>query len=276
MIWVNGKEIKQEHFSAGELKIKLFGNSRSRVDLIWHYENDAEFFTVACIREYYATQECILYLPYLCHARQDRVKNPEDVFTLKTFAHLINSLNFERVYVWDAHSNVGPALIDRCVNVSAQNYIEEAIKQLKWSLENEFCPGDGTTVVNPKITLFFPDEGAQKRYGDMFPDYKQAFGIKNRNWETGKIVNYMIVGEENIKDNHILIIDDICSYGNTFVKAAEALHEAGAETISLYITHCEEAIGKGDVFKCNLIEDVFTTNSLVRSEETNSKLTIIH
>lgn len=276
MIWVNGKEIKQEHFSAGELKIKLFGNGRSRVDLVWHYENDAEFFTVACIREYYATQECILYLPYLCHARQDRVKNPEDVFTLKTFAHLINSLNFERVYVWDAHSNVGPALIDRCIDVSAQNYIEEAIKQLKWSLENEFCPGDGTTVVNPKITLFFPDEGAQKRYGGMFPDYKQAFGIKNRNWETGKIVNYMIVGEENIKDNHILIIDDICSYGNTFVKAAEALHEAGAETISLYITHCEEAIGKGDVFKCNLIENVFTTNSLIRSEETNSKLTIIH
>ena len=85
----------------------------------------------------------------------------------------------------------------------------------------------------------------------------------------------MIVGEDNVKDNHILIIDDICSYGNTFVKAAEALHEAGANGIDLYITHCEEAVAKGNVFKCGLIDKVFTTGSLVRSEETNSKLTIV-
>lgn len=261
MIWVNGKEITQDHFSAGELKIKLFGNGRSRVDLVWHYENDAEFFTVACIREYYATQDCILYLPYLPHARMDRVKNPEDVFTLKTFAHLINSLNFERVYVWDAHSNVGPALIDRCHDVNALTWIQEAITQLGHAKDS--------------ICLFFPDEGAQKRYGTMFPDYAQAFGIKKRNWETGKIEGYMIVGEDIVKGKNVLIIDDICSYGNTFIKAAEAVRAAGAIDISLYITHCEDAISKGDIFKNNLFEKVFTTGSLVRSEETNSKLTIV-
>ena len=261
MIWVNGKKIEQDHFSAGELKIKLFGCGKERMDIVWHYENDAELFTIMCIRDYYANHKAILYLPYLCHSRQDRVKNPEDVFTLRTFARVINSMNFERVYVWDAHSNVGPALIDRCHDVNALTWIQEAITQLGYAKDN--------------ICLFFPDEGAQKRYGTMFPDYKQAFGIKNRNWETGKIEGYMIVGEDNVKDNHILIIDDICSYGNTFVKAAEALHEAGANGIDLYVTHCEEAVVKGDVFKCGLIDKVFTTDSLVRSEETNSKLTIV-
>ena len=261
MIWVNGKKIEQDHFSAGELKIKLFGCGKERMDIVWHYENDAELFTIMCIRDYYANHKAILYLPYLCHSRQDRVKNPEDVFTLRTFARVINSMNFERVYVWDAHSNVGPALIDRCHDVNALTWIQEAITQLGYAKDN--------------ICLFFPDEGAQKRYGGMFPDYKQAFGIKNRNWETGKIEGYMIVGEDNVKDNHILIIDDICTYGNTFVKAAEALHEAGANGIDLYVTHCEEAVVKGDVFKCGLIDKVFTTDSLVRSEDTNSKLTIV-
>ena len=261
MIWVNGKKIEQDHFSAGELKIKLFGCGKERMDIVWHYENDAELFTIMCIRDYYANHKAILYIPYLPHARMDRVKNPEDVFTLRTFARVINSMDFERVYVWDAHSNVGPALIDRCHDVNALTWIEEAIKEMSY-------PKD-------YLCLFFPDEGAQKRYGGMFPDYKQAFGIKNRNWETGKIEGYMIVGEDNVKDNHILIIDDICSYGNTFVKAAEALHEAGANGIDLYITHCEEAVVKGDVFKCGLIDKVFTTGSLVRSEETNSKLTIV-
>lgn len=261
MIWVNGKEIAQEHFSAGELKIKLFGCGKERMDIVWHYENDAELFTIMCIRDYYANHKAILYIPYLPHARMDRVKNPEDVFTLRTFARVINSMNFERVYVWDAHSNVGPALIDRCHDVNALTWIQEAITQLGYAKDN--------------ICLFFPDEGAQKRYGTMFPDYTQAFGIKKRNWETGKIEGYMVVGEENIKDKCVLIIDDICSYGNTFTHAAGALITAGAKEVNLYVTHCEDAISKGNIFKDERINKVFTTGSLVRSEETNSKLTIV-
>ena len=261
MIWVNGKEIAQEHFSAGELKIKLFGCGKERMDIVWHYENDAELFTIMCIRDYYASHKAILYIPYLPHARMDRVKNPEDVFTLRTFARVINSMDFERVYVWDAHSNVGPALIDRCHDVNALTWIQEAITQLGYAKDN--------------ICLFFPDEGAQKRYGTMFPDYTQAFGIKKRNWETGKIEGYMVVGEENIKDKCVLIIDDICSYGNTFTHAAGALITAGAKEVNLYVTHCEDAISKGNIFKDGRINKVFTTGSLVRSEETNSKLTIV-
>jgi len=261
VIWVNGKEIAQEHFSAGELKIKLFGCGKERMDIVWHYENDAELFTIMCIRDYYASHKAILYIPYLPHARMDRVKNPEDVFTLRTFARVINSMDFERVYVWDAHSNVGPALIDRCHDVNALTWIQEAITQLGYAKDN--------------ICLFFPDEGAQKRYGTMFPDYTQAFGIKKRNWETGKIEGYMVVGEENIKDKCVLIIDDICSYGNTFTHAAGALITAGAKEVNLYVTHCEDAISKGNIFKDGRINKVFTTGSLVRSEETNSKLTIV-
>ena len=170
-------------------------------------------------------------------------------------------MDFERVYVWDAHSNVGPALIDRCHDVNALTWIQEAITQLGYAKDD--------------ICLFFPDEGAQKRYGTMFPDYIQAFGIKKRNWETGKIEGYMVVGEENIKDKCVLIIDDICSYGNTFTHAAGALITSGAKEVNLYVTHCEDAISKGNIFKDGRINKVFTTGSLVRSEETNSKLTIV-
>ena len=262
MIWVNGKEVVQDHFAAGELKIKLWPSNKSRIDLIWHYESDAELFTVACIRQYYATKECILYLPYLPSARMDRVKNPEDVFTLKTFASLINSLMFDKVVCWDVHSNVSLALIDRIENVNPSVWIDEAIQLLGYSKES--------------LCLFFPDEGAQKRYGEMFPNYHQAFGIKKRNWETGKIEGFMIVGEENVKDREILIIDDICSYGNTFTRAADALLAAGAAGVNLFVTHCEDAISKGNIFKDGRIDRVFTTNSLFRTPETDSNLTIIH
>lgn len=260
MIHVNGKLIEQHHFGAGELNIKL-EPIEGNVDITWNYEHDGELFTIACIRHYYVDKRCFLTMPYLPHARMDRVKNPEDVFTLQTFASFINSLVFEKVRVLDAHSNVGIALIHRCENMSPKEYIQKVIDKLGY---NKYC-----------LCLFFPDEGAQKRYGEMFPEYRQAFGIKKRNWETKKIESYMIVGQEHITNSHVLIIDDICSYGNTFIKAAEAVNEAGAEGVSLYVTHCEECINKGNVFSSNLFDNVFTTDSLIRSDECEDKLIIV-
>lgn len=260
MIHVNGKLIEQHHFGAGELNIKL-EPIEGNVDIAWNYEHDGELFTIACIRHYYANKRCFLTMPYLPHARMDRVKNPEDVFTLQTFASFINGLAFEKVRVLDAHSNVGIALIHRCENMSPKEYIQKVIDKLGY---NKYC-----------LCLFFPDEGAQKRYGEMFPEYRQAFGIKKRNWETKRIEGYMIVGQEHITNSHVLIIDDICSYGNTFIKAAEAVNEAGAEGVSLYVTHCEECINKGNVFTSNLFENVFTTDSLIRSDECENKLIIV-
>lgn len=257
MIFVNGEKVEQEHFSAGELKIKLTPvGVDTNINILWRYENDAEYFTIACIRSFYQKNSCCLVMPYLPHARMDRVKNPEDVFTLKMFCNLINALGFQQVTVWDAHSNVGVALLDRVNNLSPKRFIDDVLTN--YSKEN--------------LALFFPDEGAQKRYGEMFPDIPQAFGIKKRNWETMKIEGLDIVGVENIKGKRVIIIDDICSYGNTFVRAAEALHAAGAEEINLYITHCEDAISKGNVFTCGLINRVFTTSSLVRSVETEVEL----
>jgi len=260
MIHVNGKLIEQHHFGAGELNIKL-EPIEGNVDIAWNYEHDGELFTIACIRHYYANKRCFLTMPYLPHARMDRVKNPEDVFTLQTFASFINGLAFEKVRVLDAHSNVGIALIHRCENMSPKEHIQRVIDKLGY---NKYC-----------LCLFFPDEGAQKRYGEMFPEYRQAFGIKKRNWETKRIEGYMIVGQEHITNSHVLIIDDICSYGNTFIKAAEAVNEAGAEGVSLYVTHCEECINKGNVFTSNLFDNVFTTDSLIRSDECEDKLIIV-
>ena len=260
MIHVNGKLIEQHHFGAGELNIKL-EPIEGNVDIIWNYEHDGELFTLACIRHYYTDKRCFLTMPYLPHARMDRVKNPEDVFTLQTFASFINGLAFEKVRVLDAHSNVGIALIHRCENESPKEHIQKAINKLSYAKDN--------------LCLFFPDEGAQKRYGEMFPDMPQAFGIKKRNWETRKIEGYMIIGEENVKYKEVLIIDDICSYGNTFIKAAEALESAGACGVNLYVTHCEECINKGNVFTSGLIDTVFTTDSLIRSDECEDKLVIV-
>lgn len=257
MIFIYRDEVEQDSFSAGELKIKLTPfNAEVPVIIKWKYESDRELFTIACIKDFYKNNNCTLVVDYFPHARQDRVKNPEDVFTLKVFCKMLNDMNFDKVICLDVHSNVTPALVNNLQVDSPKVHIENVL----------------TTIGTENLTLFFPDEGAQKRYGEIFKNIPQAFGIKKRNWETQKIEDYMVVGTENITGKRVLIIDDICSYGNTFVKAAESLKKIGSKEIYLYVSHCEDAISKGNVFTSGYFDGIFTTNSLIRSASTEEKL----
>lgn len=260
MLKVNGVEIKQNHFPAGELFIKLPAQENGIVNIEWLYENDAELFTLICIRRHYQNYECHLNLPYIGHARMDRVKSEEDVFTLKYFCEIINSLKFKTVWVHDAHSNVSLALIDRVTNINPAPFIEKAISNIGQTITIKINESSTSSLI-----AFYPDEGAMKRYSD---DTKlpYAFGIKKRDWQTGKIQGLEIQNQELVKGKNVLIIDDICSRGGTFYHSAKALKSIGAKEIYLYVTHCENTILEGELLTSDLIEKVYTTNSIFTKE----------
>ena len=254
MIKIDNVIIEQGHFPDGTLLTKLPYNDNDCINIKWNYENDAELFTLICARRHYASRKAILTMPYIPHARMDRVKSEQDVFTLKYFCEVINSLNFEAVLVLDPHSNVSLALLDNVIVIPVKSYISDALYRCK------------------NNAIFFPDEGAMKRYADDFTQYPFAFGMKRREWETGKILGLDILQSENIVGKDVLIIDDICSRGGTFYHSAKALLEAGAASVSLYVTHCENTILEGEIFTSGLIKQVYTTNSLVHCDELKEKV----
>lgn len=256
MIKVDGVEIKQGQFPDHTLLMKFDPNSdefncaRDSIKVEWIYENDAELFALICVKKHldrhFTNPHVVLIMPYIPHARMDRVKSDEDVFTLKYFCEIINSLKFDVVWVRDAHSNVSLALLDNVIDEGVVHYVREAINQ------------------SGAEALFFPDEGAMKRYADLFKDMPYAFGMKKRDWKTGQIQGLDLVNPENIVDKKVLIVDDICSRGGTFYHSAKALHKAGAAEVNLYITHCEDTIHQGDLREKDLINQIYTTDSILR------------
>ena len=61
-----------------------------------------------------------------------------------------------------------------------------------------------------KPLMFYPDEGAGKRYSGMIP-LPYCFGIKKRDWKTGQILGLDVAGDiDSIAGKNILIVDDIC------------------------------------------------------------------
>lgn len=224
--------------------------------ILWNYDYDDELFILMCLRDHSVQKDVTLYLPYIPNARMDRVKNNE-LFTLKTFCKAINLMNFSKVVVVDPHSNVSSALLDRVVVITPELYIKEALSIIE--KENN----------TDNIALFFPDEGAMKRYSTFNFGCPFSFGMKEREWETGKIKGFTIFNKEAVKDKIVLIVDDLCSKGGTFYHSVKALKEVGAKDIYLYVTHCEDTIFRGQLYEERMVKRVFTTDSISRELNTN-------
>ena len=130
MIKLNGEIIKIDNFPDGTILMKqgLVGGLGTHIE--WRYENDQEFLALIYLVKHLQSKGISrigLYMPYIPNARMDRIKGENDVFTLKYFCDFINMLNFEKIYVLDAHSNVSLALLNNVVEISPIHYIKNAI-----------------------------------------------------------------------------------------------------------------------------------------------------
>lgn len=259
MFKLNGDKVQIERYPDKTPRLNIAVDS-DEVVINWLYEKDEEmilFFIAKHLREQYSVKKLTLYMPYIPHARMDRVKNKDEVFTLKYFCEFINTLNFDKVIVRDAHSNVSLALINNVVSESIEPNVSSLILHL----------------LNPiKDILFYPDEGSCKRYSELIK-FPCAFGMKKRDWNTGKILGLDVQGNIPKQPFNVLIVDDISSYGGTFFHSAKKLNELGADKIYLYVTHCENSILKGDLINSGLLEKIYTTNSIF--SETHALIQII-
>ncbi len=224
-----------------------------------NYQTDLDITRLVMAKKYLddaspATPK-ILDMKYVPYSRMDR-KIRGYAFTLKYFCQLINDLKFDQVRVLDPHSPVTPALLDRVSELDVRRLILKAM------------------VGCAARYLFFPDAGAYKRYTELIgkADFFETFyGVKARDLNTGKITKFEIPEHPDLMGQRVLIVDDLCAFGNTFMQAARALTELGAE-VYLYVSHCESSIYQGEVLRSDLIKKVFTTDSIL-TDWSHPKLT---
>ena len=256
------------------------------------FENDTDIFHLMCIKDYvdnrWPNLPCILEMPYIPYSRMDR-QEEKRLFTLKTFANLINSMNFVGVKVMEPHSEVSVALIDRVkvVNKSA----DLALKAMRdvlglvgscWLQESVYGAVDMNKpdmfrrAREAGVYFVYPDAGAEKRYRKQIKYDKVLTCSKDRDFNTGRINSIEINGVDKVDDCKIaIIIDDLSSKGGTFIGSAQALRKAfpNIEKIVLCVTHCENTIYEGEVLTGTDIDMIFTTNSILKvpayTEETN-------
>jgi len=211
MILVNDDVIIPERFPDGTFRLMNIPMSEYEDDknirFRWEFENNEEMILLYMLSKHYREHgRTVQYLdlPYVPNARMDRVKSQFEAFTLKYFCEFINSLNFTQVIVFDPHSQVTINLLDRCRVFTPERDIMVLMDRL---------------ILLEKVShILYPDAGAMKRYSGGLP-YHFLQGEKRRNWETGRIDGITIDIPEGDVVTGVLIVDDLCSYGGTFVAA---------------------------------------------------------
>jgi ribose-phosphate pyrophosphokinase len=229
MIYLNGSPVNTTLFPDNTSQVwrlpEVLLKETNWFHITWEFQHEGEFMQLAQLKSLIDSygHSATLKLKYLPYGRQDKYVANNVTFALRTFAKLLNTLQFKNVIIHDPHSSVATELIH---NSSAVYPVEEVMK----------------IAFDLKVDLFcYPDNGAVVKYtggGDVqkeIYDYPCTYGEKVRDQLTGQITSYKLIGE--VRNKNVLIVDDICDYGRTFILLAEKLKEAGAKEINLFVTH---------------------------------------
>ncbi|MBF7091032.1 ribose-phosphate pyrophosphokinase [Flavobacterium sp. ALJ2] len=184
-----------------------------------------------------------LFIPYFPAARQDRVMIKGEPLSVKVYADIINAMQLNKVFVFDAHSEVTPALVNNCEVIPNHTFIAAVIK----SIGND-------------VKLISPDGGALKKIykvSEFLGGVDVVECSKSRDVKTGRLSGFKVY-EDDLQGMDCLIVDDICDGGGTFVGLAEELKKKNAGKLYLAVSH--GIFNKGfEVLDC--FDKIFTTNS---------------
>lgn len=205
--------------------------------------------------DYWEFEKVELHISYLLAARMDRVMLDGEPFSLKVMAAIINQGNFRKVKIFDPHSEVSTALIDRSYTVTNHEYVSDVLTD--YFARNKVA---GYSLVSP-------DAGALKKIHKL-AHHLNADNVvecmKERDVRTGALTSFKTTTED-LSGKICFIIDDICDGGGTFAGTAKMLKEKGASKVILVVSH--GIFSKGT--KIDSVDEIYSTNSFRNVEGVN-------
>lgn len=233
------------HFPDGEVQITLEEFSRKdSIEVRCRITNAEELFLVKQVFDILDRNEVVydVFISYLMGMRMDRVMDFNRPFTLKIVSDILKSSKARSFDVLEPHSG-------RTVNflgIKHEPVIEDIIpKEIS------------------HYQLVFPDTGAKERYEPLFYfgfDPDSIFCSKVRDVKTGKILRIQVDNPEKISDRPMLIIDDLCDGGGTFLGVAEAIRAIKPDAkLSIKVIHMVNPKGIENLSKT--FDHVWFTNS---------------
>ena len=270
-------------FPAGEIGVKI-----QDIDSVWtgtvlfsiewvinDKSNLSDELMIVCqlssiLKTEFPEAEVEVYTPYLPYSRQDRACSKGEDFALKTFVSMLKSSGVDLLLTDDQHSNID---FDGFIYSSKQSQFVCKIKEdFDWFV----APDKGAF----EKTKWNAIRVAEKEFLEASNGSRSmlrlptAFAMQKVRTPTG-ITYDDDTSRSDVLYGDVLITDDICDGGATFLQCAEAIRKKHprVKTISLYVTH--GIFSKGVDKLKEVFYSIYTANLMTSDEETNKFVKVI-
>lgn len=160
-------------------------------------------------------------IPYFGYSRQDRKDKPRVPITAKLVADLLEKAGATRVLTMDLHAGQIQGFFNIPVdNLHARLSMIAALNLLKLK----------------DLIVVAPDIGSIK----LARHFSEALGVDlavvdKRRLSSTHVVSTTLIGD--VHEKNVLLVDDMCSTGDTLVRSAQICREHGAKKIIAAVTH---------------------------------------
>lgn len=197
-------------------------------------------------------------LPYFGYARQDRKPGPRTPISAKLVANLIEAAGADRVLTLDLHAGQIQGFFD----IPTDNLFAAPV----------FVDDIKARFGNKELMLVSPDVGGVVRTRALGNRIGADLAIVDKRREKAGVSEVMnIIGE--VKNRHCVMVDDIVDSAGTLCNAATALIEAGASSVSAYVTHgvlsgqAVERVNNSQLEKLLITDTIQPTESILQSDK---------
>ena len=164
-------------------------------------------------------------MPYFGYARQDRKAKARDPISAKLVANMLVAAGVDRVLTMDLHANQ----IQGFFNIPVDNLLGTKI------LTQYFY--DRLGVSNPDYVVVSPDLGSVTRVRKFTDKLDLPMAIVDKRRPKPNVSEVMnIIGD--VRDKHVILVDDMVDTAGTLCNGAKALVErGGAKSVTACATH---------------------------------------
>jgi ribose-phosphate pyrophosphokinase len=195
-------------------------------------------------------------LPYFGYARQDRKSGPRTPISAKLVANMMAASGIDRLLTLDLHAGQIQGFFDMPVDHLEAASLFAADMHRQWG-----GAIDGVTIVSPDIGGVVRARRLLGRLANGDGRKAHDLAIIDKRRPVAGVSEVMnIIGD--VEGRHCVIVDDIADSAGTLCNAASALLEAGALSVSAYVTHALLSSGAADRIAGSRLEALIATDSV--------------
>lgn len=212
-------------------------------------------------------KEIHLYVPFFLGSRSDRqFEEGSNNYLKQVICPIINSLKLDSITVLDPHSDVLEACLNNFKKVDNLSLIKSSIRGIYDDCTKEISPdGEG------KFILISPDAGANKKIFKIAEQIGYTGDVitcsKSRD-EQGHLSKTEVPITREHLNKDLIIIDDICDGGATFINIAKEIRNKqnefkmlGYQYNNTYLIVTHGIFSKGFKELNQYFDGIYCTNS---------------